>query len=448
MSMIAVMVTAGLTGGSGAPPLNIAALNPLVRYVADDVNPGATSWPDRVGGLTQTPGTAPVRLDGAYNGKKAIRFTAASSQYLQETAAAYLAAGVAFTLVAVYRAAWASSTMIFTRGDALWLQSYRGYSQIALAGVGQYNPGHNADFTNPYLTNLGLTRVIWRYLGAGVGDDGRVRLRANGVDQEIVHVGAVPAALSFVAGSQIGRGLSGAIFADGDLLELYILPEAVSDEVATAIDNDLVRRYSPKLLQFLSDSNGRGHGTNGADTGRFTSHPAVLYGLAGVASGGTDVRCHAVDGKKLSELLADLPSIVLPYTAPAYSRRTSVIAAAANDIASGEVDGAGALLRLDALGDAMRAEGFTNYVAQVLVNEIGSIAVGAVIFEAQRLVFNAGLQARVDAGDFAGIIPVADDPRLSNCNNATYFQGDKGHLTEVGQQVYAEVEHTTLASRF
>lgn len=415
-----------------------ASLNLAHRLIADTQTAGSLSTWTAAVGPNEVAGTAPTVVANAYNGKKCVRYVAASSQYLAETAAAYLASGTAFTFVSVYRAEYASSCVWYQRGDQICQQSYQGYPQLTLQGVSQYSHCDN-------LADLGLTRIIWRFNGAATGDANRLKLRANGVDQVLTFVGSVPSALSLPAGSAVGAGFGNAVFADGDFLEAYITTDTESDATTALIDRDLVARHCPKVVFVASDSNGRGYGTSGWDSGRGTSWPNGLSETAGVRSGGTDVRAYAVSGWRIDQLETDAPTTIWPY-ATAYTQKTFIIAAGANDVAQGAT-GAQTLTRLDSLVAAATAQGFTHvYVTTILPNQIASIAVDPAVFEAERLSFNAGLPSRVGVS-ITAVIDCAADPRLDDCLDLAYYQADKGHLNDAGQAVMADLVHTGIAAR-
>lgn len=418
------------------------SLYPVHRFVGSDAGLGSIpTWAAR-NGLAVNAGTNPVGVANAYNGCGAVRFAQDSSQYLSETASTYLATGTACTIVAVYRAVWASSALWCSRGDKLWVQSYQGFAQLATTGSGQYN-------RSAPLGDLGLTRVIWRLDGTAVGDGNRLRLRANGVDQPLTHVGAVPSALSLPAGSMVGKGnlVGGGTFADGDLVELYVIPTCVSDAVAAQIDADLVRRYCPHVLYCAGDSNVAGHGTTGGDSGRLTAFPSLISQMAGVRSGGTDVRSYGIDGEDFVELLADAPTLIGPYAAAAYSRRTLVISCGANDIGFGVTDGAGALARLILFIAWARTAGFTDiFVCTIAPCQFAGLGVSVATFDAYRAAYRTGLIA-LETAEVITMIDVAADPRLSDCTNLTYYQSDKTHWTDAGQVAAAEVVHAGVAAR-
>lgn len=105
-----------------------------------------------------------------------------------------------------------------------------------------------------------------------------------------------------------------------------------------------------------------------------------------------------------------------------------------NDLFFG-ADAATTVTRLEAYCTARRAVGWTVAVLTILPrDEVGTP--GA--YEASRQTVNASIRANWEAyADF--FVDVADDPRLQNASDPTYFHSDLVHLNNTGRQVVADL---------
>ena len=228
--------TAVLTGVSVTPaPAAWWKADALALADGDDV----TSWPDSsAGGFTLTPGTAPT-FSTAHFTPGAVRFTAASTQYLQNATFTALNALAGFTVFAVFDELTEGNAFLFDPANTAGRIQYYGgqdlHSYVSAGNEGFYT---SADAPSKHIHEFVFD-------GSQATNAARLVVLAEGVAKTQSFNGTIPATTATATGLDVGvqNGLLGSPF-DGEIAEILVYASALSSTQRTTIRVALGAKWS------------------------------------------------------------------------------------------------------------------------------------------------------------------------------------------------------------
>ena len=224
----------------------------LRQWYAADKIPGVTHgagvalWPDASGNgfdvVQATAGNRPVFQNDIFNGQPAVLFTAASSQYLQNTSQDPFAAGAARTVFVATRAAYGTGggvTFICYRLTSR-AAVYQGYFQSGgFSGI-FFTDGTSVNNFNPSVNGINQTLGIYcaRTAAGAIG-----KFRMNGGNCDVT--GDAVIAEAGTTGFYIGRRelAPPTQFMQGHIAEIIAYTGELSDADCLLVEKSLMRKY-------------------------------------------------------------------------------------------------------------------------------------------------------------------------------------------------------------
>lgn len=396
-------------------------------------------WQDQSGNgydLTQsTSGKRPtLELTSPYKSKPAIKFVAASSQYLFNAAFNLTSNPTGGTWVIAWQTAATSSSQCIaspTGGSLAVLYDNQYPTFYRHAGAAQYGRFNSV---HPHGRLL-----ICRYNSAGSGDAGKLRMRSNRIDRTLTFPNAITGADgAFVvsAGLDVGRFWGAdANFLDGRLFELAYYTRTLTDAECDDLDDYFAATYfsqGAKSVHCIGDSLTEGYPIT-LDT---LSYPAKLGTLLGSPWVVTN---HGVRAYKIADLAATADAQIDADRDEWRARDVVIHQGGTNDFSLGRTVSEAIADMTDEVTDR-KTTGFEVYVCTVPPRGdlTGGTTPTAAGFESDRTAYNTAVRNGDTGAD--GIIDWAADSRLSNPANATYYySGDLVHFEEAGNDVAAEL---------
>jgi lysophospholipase L1-like esterase len=388
-----------------------------------------TTWTALVG-ASETGGVAPTAVAGVANGKTAVRFAAASSQYLTETASTYLSGASACTVAIMFRPSAAGNSVWFERGaGGLRVQTYTSRFYFTPAAGGSYfNTGILLDGVVPQ-------SLILTYDGA------TVTCYVDGVAKSLTPSGAVPATLgTFAAGTKVGGTPVGPAYGDGDIYDVMVFSEAYDATVVGQLADYLRDTYLPHVAVCAGDSL-----TYGAPTGPSISYPTVLRATAAQIAEGWDTKQVATSGWTIADV-AGAMSTILAYGDNHRGKKAVVLSVGTNDVGTAGTAVATALAAYEALADTAIAAGFQVVGCTLINRDDVYLAISSAAFVIAQAAWKAGLEDMLARGKLAAIADIGAVTELLDPTNGTYFQADKLHLQAAGYAKMAPPVRTALAT--
>jgi lysophospholipase L1-like esterase len=387
-----------------------------------------TTWTALVG-ASETGGVAPTAVAGVANGKTAVRFVAASSQYLTETASTYLSGASACTVAIMFRPSAAGNSVWFERGaGGLRVQTYTSRFYFTPAAGGSYfNTGILLDGVVPQ-------SLILTYDGA------TVTCYVDGVAKSLTPSGAVPATLgTFATGTKVGGTPVGPAYGDGDIYDVMVFSEAYDATTVGQLADYMRDTYLPHIVVCAGDSL-----TYGAPTGPSISYPTVLRATAAQIAEGWDTKQVATSGWTIADV-AGAMSTILAYGDNHRGKKAVVLSVGTNDVGTAGTAVATALAAYEAVADTAIAAGF-QVVGCTLINRDDVYLHAGVDFPAVKVAWAAGLEDMKVRGKLAAIAYIGEVTELLDPHDGTYFQSDFLHLQAAGYAKMAPPVRTALAT--
>jgi lysophospholipase L1-like esterase len=385
-----------------------------------------TTWTALVG-ASETGGVAPTAVAGVANGKTAVRFAAASSQYLTETASTYLSGASACTVAIMFRPSAAGNSVWFERGaGGLRVQTYTSRFYFTPAAGGSY---FNTDVA---LDGVVPQSLIWTYDGTAV------KCYVDGVAKTVTASGAVPATLgTLAAGTKVGAPAG---YPDGDEFEVLVFSEAYDATTVGQLADYLRDTYLPHVAVCAGDSL-----TYGAPTGPSISYPTVLRATAAQIAEGWDTKQVATSGWTIADV-AGAMSTILAYGDNHRGKKAVVLSVGTNDVGTAGTAVATALAAYEALADTAIAAGFQVVGCTLINRDDVYLAISSAAFVIAQAAWKAGLEDMLARGKLAAIADIGAVTELLDPTNGTYFQADKLHLQAAGYAKMAPPVRAALAT--
>lgn len=244
---------------------------------------------------------------------------------------------------------------------------------------------------------------------------------------------ASPLATNTLTGGRIGGAASFTFPFNGDIEELAIYNRTLSDSEDAAVLKSMAPAPFTRNVIFDGDSLTAGY--NSAQSGILfiTNYPYQTCRLT--------PQIHGNNMGKTSATFTNLPVVALsPFIDTTnFKRNIVVIWCGTNDIFTDGINDTTCIARYKYYVNARQTEGWKVIILSMIVRgQFNST------MEGYRVAFNAYLRTNNAWAD--GFADVANDSRLQDTNNATYFQSDKIHLTQAGYGVVAEVVSPVINS--
>lgn len=401
-------------------------------------------WEDQSGGgyhvIQPTSGKRSTLLSSSsYKSKPAVKFTAASSQWLSNADFNLTSNPVGGTWVVAWQTDAISSSMAVVApfNYSLGLQYDTGNVTFWRHGGGFEAGYYNSPHTHARLT-------ICRYNSAGSGDAGKLRIRSNRINRTLSFFNPVS---GISAGTAVGPSLFlGRYWAaetglfDGIIFEVGYYTRTLNDAECDSIDSYFALNYfaqGNKKVFCIGDSLTEGYPiTLGA-----SSYPTKLATALG---SGWTTQNNGIRAYKIADLAA-IADAQIDIDKDDWRDRDIVIhQGGTNDFGAGNTVSQ-ALADMTAEVTDRKATGFETYVCTIpprgdLTSGTTPTAAG---FESDRTAYNTAVRAGNTGAD--GVIDWAADSRLSNPANATYFySGDLVHMEAAGNDVIVEITKSVI----
>lgn len=414
-----------------------ASNGPMTSSYVDPTNgQTVTTWQDNSGNsrhATIEAGTPTMSTTGGYNGKPGVQIGA--NCRMATPAFVTPAYGNAITVFCVSKEAAVlhSSTKVKVSISTanFWI------ANIGTTGVRGVNANGLIGFSIVVSPTPSLGGIDYFSVGASavrVSTDGfgPIATGSGYSDSTTITAGSVP----FTNGKVVIGGLTGDSTYDwpGTISEVIVYSRALSSSELRRVYNYLAAKYSQRTLSLLGNSLTSGTGSTGGATqtqsASGTNIPSRL--MASSIGSYLRIRSDAFSGRSGAQLLANTPDFSGVYGDGVGSialvwEGTNTLYSTSSALNAYESIRRVCLLR--------RRFGRIVLVGTILPNGgTGNDAKSAAITSK----LNTMLRANY-AGFADGIVDFAADSRLSDFNNATYFSGDKAHLTDAGYQVAADL---------